>query len=86
MKKNTLKLGFLALVALAIPTAALVACSSDPDPVGPSNTLDAGKDQNVQPDATSTSDAGNDSAPNQCATGLTFDNKRVPGYPNVPQP
>ncbi len=86
MKKNTLKLVALAAVAIALPTTALVACSSDPDPVGPSNTLDAGKDQSAQPDATSTPDSGTDSAPNQCATGLTFDNKRVPGYPNVPQP
>lgn len=86
MNKTTLKLGFLAAIAIAVPTSALVACSSDPDPVGPSNNLDAGKDQNVQPDATPTGDSGGDSAPNQCATGLTFDNKRVPGFPNIPQP
>lgn len=85
MKKLSL-LG-LAVFALAVPTSVLVACSSDPDPVGPTNTTDAGKDQYVAPDSSGTTDAAPDgTTPNQCATGLTFDNKRVPGFPNLPQP
>lgn len=84
MKTN--HLAVLAAIAIAIPTTVLVACSSDPDPIGPTNNPDAGKDVSVQPDATAQPDGGSDSAPNVCATGITFDNKRIPGFPVVPQP
>lgn len=84
--KKIIHLAALASLALAVPTTVLVACSSDPDPVGPTNNPDAGKDVNVQPDVTAQPDGTADGAPNVCATGITFDNKRVPGFPNVPQP
>ncbi len=84
MNTKKIHVALLAAIALAVPTTVIVACSSDPDPVGPTNNPDAGKDVAVQPDVQT--DGGTDSAPNQCATGITFDNKRVPGFPNVPQP
>ncbi len=84
---NRIHLAALAALALTIPTVALVACSSDPDPVGPTNTPDAGKDTGNTPDVQNPQpDGGADATPNVCATGITFDNKRVPGFPNVPQP
>lgn len=86
MSTKKIHLAALVAIAITIPTTALVACSSDPDPVGPTNNPDAGKDVSVQPDATAQPDGGPDSAPNLCATGIVFDNKRVPGFPNVPQP
>ena len=84
MNTKKIHVALLAAIALAVPTTVIVACSSDPDPVGPTNNPDADKDVVVQPDVQT--DGGTDSAPNQCATGITFDNKRVPGFPNVPQP
>ncbi|CAN5207464.1 hypothetical protein BH09MYX1_BH09MYX1_34290 [soil metagenome] len=83
MKRQNVAL--LTAILLAVPATVLVACSSDPDPVGPTNNVDAGKDTSSQVD-TGTQDSGADSGPNVCVTGLTFDNKRVPGFPVVPQP
>lgn len=85
--KTNLKLAALFAVALTVPAAALVACSSDDAPVKPNNTVDSGTpDTGTQPD-TGTPDSGADAAPNACTTGITFDNTRVPGFPNsIPQP
>lgn len=86
--KTNLKLAALFAVALTVPAAALVACSSDDAPVKPNNTVDSGtNDTGTLPDTGSPSDGGADASPNTCATGITFDNTRVPGFPNsIPQP
>lgn len=84
---------FVLAFAAALPFSMLAACTSDDSSQqdgGPQNKPDTGTDSTTQQDTgtqdTSTSDAGAD-APNPCATGITYDNSVVPGWPNnVPTP
>lgn len=79
--------------SFAFVTSSLVACSSSDDgtaqpgpknPGTPNGNEDSGA-PNGNKDSGS-SDPGVDAGdPNAC-TGATFDNTRIPGWPNVPQP
>lgn len=80
------RLFVLGLVALSIPALAFVGCSdsnNNQQDGGPINQPDTGSNPDVQ---NPRQDGGADGGPNVCATGVVFDNKRVPGYPNPPAP
>ncbi len=79
----------LILVLAAASPLAIVHCSSDDSSQtdgGPQNGKDSGSDVTTQNDTGTGTDTGTD-APNACSTGITFDNTKVPGWPNaIPQP
>lgn len=86
---------FALLIALAAaPLTLFAACGGDDsNPVGPQNKPDTGTPDTYVPpvdggggDTGMKTDSGSDSGYNVCAKGITFDNTRVPGYPNPPQP
>jgi hypothetical protein len=94
---KNIKLTWIATALLASGVAFFAACSSDETTAaGPLNHADGG----ITPDSGNPSgntDGGqggggsdastvDDSGYNVCAKGLVFDNTRVPGYPNPPQP
>lgn len=86
MKRSTIL--FLALAATVNVAALSSACSSD-------NSTAAGP-KNQPPTNNPTTDSGTTTPGNDASTGTdggqqtcngpTFDNTRVPGWPNVPQP
>jgi hypothetical protein len=76
-------------VTFAVPMVMFAACGGDDSTTKPVNTPDT----SVVPDTSPTgdtyvpgTDAGPDSSYNPCSNGVVFDNSRVPGYPNPPQP
>ena len=85
--KTHLELAAFFVVVLTVPAVALVACSGDSAPARPNNVVDSGaNDAGSLPDTGST-DGGAETGPNACSTGISFDNTRVPGFPNsIPQP
>jgi hypothetical protein len=95
MTMKNIKLTLASLLIASAPLGLVAACSSDNTTgAGPLNHADGGALDGFVSGNTdgggggSTSDAPmvDDSGYNVCAKGIAFDNTRVPGYPNPPQP
>ncbi len=93
---KTIRIASLALaLALSAPIAVFAACSSDTTSTGgPAN-----KQPDVPPGSSSgasgmasgssgmsSGSSGSSGHPSSCDEGVAFDNTRIPGWPNVPQP
>ena len=93
---NNIKLTLISVLVAVAPFAFVAACSStDTTGAGPLNRVDGGDVDGFVPTGSSdgggggsTSDAPivDDAGYSVCAKGIMFDNTRVPGYPNPPQP
>jgi hypothetical protein len=80
--KRTIVL-FLSSTLLAAAMFAPACSSTDATPAGPKNNPPAGTDSGT---TTPTVDASTGDGGSQQCTGPVFDNTRIPGWPNVPQP
>jgi len=69
-------------VTLVLGTAVSFAACSGDDSAGPGPSNPPKTDSGTPDTGNNINDAGPDSSPQQCTTGSTFDNARIPGWPN----